>query len=112
MTPIISSGTDPVSRGFEPHQVVAAIEAGFAALCAAVTAVLVTSSFRAARWAERTYGHNVDSGAIEWMMAILFFAPAAVLLAVAALSLWRRWRIRLWLQGLVAACLVGLFWAF
>src|SRR5690348_3560223 len=111
MAPINNAGTDPMSRRLEPHRVVAVLEAALAALCAAIAAFLISSSLRAAHWAERTYGHNVDAGAIEWLAAILLFAPAAVLLAVASWSLWRQWRSRWWLQGLVAACLAGLFWS-
>ena len=62
-------------------------------------------SQRAAEYAVRTYGHNIDSGAIEFLIGIFFFLPAALLFTLAGTSFWRGWRVRWILQAVAIAWL-------
>jgi hypothetical protein len=55
---------------------------------------LLWLSNEAAADAVRRYGHNVDSGALEFVAAVLYLAPVALLFSSAAITLWRGWRIR------------------
>jgi hypothetical protein len=88
----------------------------FAALAFSVAALamfaagiwLVIEANAAAADAAHRYGHNVDSGALEFFVAIVYCVPAALLLAVAALSLWRQWRLRLLAQIAAILWVVGL----
>ena len=50
------------------------------------------ASYQAAADAVQRYGYNVDSGAIEAMVGIIYFAPVAILFALAAFAQWRSWR--------------------
>jgi hypothetical protein len=68
---------------------------------------LIHASSRAAAEAIRLYGHNVDSGAIEGITATLYCAPNAVFFAIAAVAMWRGWRIRWFAQGLAILWLIG-----
>jgi hypothetical protein len=98
-----------VVRSSRFYAIVATVEAVCALLSGALTIWLILSSIRAAQWAERTYGHNVDSGALEWGVAIFVLAPLTLALALASWSLWRRWRARWWLQGgVVLVCVAAL----
>jgi hypothetical protein len=54
----------------------------------------------AAATAVREYGHNVDSGAIEPVVAALYCGPAAAAFSVAAVSLYYGWRIKWYLHWL------------
>lgn len=45
--------------------------------------------------------HNVDVGAIAEAGAVLFMLPAALLLGLAGLALWKNWRVG-WLIQMVA----------
>jgi hypothetical protein len=79
------------------------------AFSSALFAALVPLSYReaglAAAEAVHLYGHNVDSGAYLIVIAIVFFAPAAVLFGLASVALFRRrrhsqvlhWSAWLWL---------------
>ncbi len=73
---------------------VAFVDGGLALICAVLCGWLVHVSNEAAADAVRRYGHNVDSGAMEWIGAVVFCAPVALLFSLAAVSLWRGWRIR------------------
>jgi hypothetical protein len=73
---------------------VAFLDGGLALICAALCGWLVRVSNEAAAEAIRRYGHNVDSGALEWIAAVVYCAPVALLFSLAAVSLWRGWRIR------------------
>ena len=64
-----------------------------AALLAAVGIFVVITAGRAP--------HNVDMGAIAEAGAILFMLPAASLLGLAGLALWRNWRIAWLIQVVV-----------
>jgi len=94
-----------------PQRIVAALESVFAVICFVLATLLIVASYNAARMAERAYGHNVDSGAIAWFVAIAILIPLGTLLMLAAWSLWGRWRIRWWVQGGVGLGIVGLFYA-
>jgi Na+/H+-dicarboxylate symporter len=48
----------------------------------------------AAAEAVRRYGRNVDSGALAWAAAVIYFGPVALLFAIAATALKQGWRIR------------------
>lgn len=45
-------------------------------------------------------GHNVDSGAVESLVAGIYCAPVAVAFGVAAAALYRGWRIKWYLHWL------------
>jgi len=47
---------------------------------------------QAAEEAVRLYGRNVDSGALEHSISVIYFAPSALLLALASISILCRWR--------------------
>jgi hypothetical protein len=72
---------------------VAWVDGGFALMYAALFGCLVHASNKAAADTVRRYGYNVDSGALELMGAVVYSAPVALLFGLAAVSLWRRWRI-------------------
>jgi hypothetical protein len=46
-----------------------------------------------AQQAVASYGHNVDSGALEWAVALFYLGPASLLFALASVAGWRGWRI-------------------
>lgn len=56
--------------------------------------------------AARRHGMNVDSGAIEYAVALVCIAPAAMLFALASCSSFRMWRIRWFAHWLAVACLL------
>jgi hypothetical protein len=89
---------------------VAWIDGGFALMYAALFGCLVHASNEAAADAVRRYGHNVDSGALESMAAVVYSAPVALLFGLAAVSLSRGWRIRWYAHWFaVAGAVVPLF---
>ena len=55
--------------------------------------------------AVREYGQNVDSGAIICLLVICFVAPNALLTALSALMMFRRWPGRWFVQALAGLCL-------
>jgi hypothetical protein len=61
-------------------------------------------SNEAAADAVRRYGRNVDSGALEYVAAIVYFMPNAIGFAVASVAMGQRWVIRWPAQG------VAIFW--
>jgi hypothetical protein len=73
---------------------VAFVDGGLALICVTLCGWLVRVSNEAAADAVRRYGYNVDSGALEWIAAVVYCAPVALLFSLAAVSLWRGWRIR------------------
>jgi hypothetical protein len=89
---------------------VAWVNIAIALLYAGVFAWLLHASHEAAADAVRRYGHNVDSGALEYIAAVLYFAPVALLFGSAAVCLWRGWRIRWYAAGVaIAGAVVPLF---
>ena len=68
------------------------IDAAFAVLFATAFAWLFHVSVEAAESATTRYGHNVDSGALEFAFASLYLGPMAVLFASASVAIWRGWR--------------------
>jgi hypothetical protein len=52
------------------------------------------------------YGHNVDSGAIEGLVASVYFAPLVVLFLIASIAMWRGIRERWWAQGIALVWLI------
>ena len=54
------------------------------------------------------YGHNVDSGAIQWMLAVGCLGPLAFLFALASLALARNWRIGAYVHGLAVLAVVAI----
>jgi hypothetical protein len=73
-------------------------------ICAASFVALAGWLFYASRIAAaaavREYGHNVDSGAIESVVAGLYCGPVAVAFCVAAVALYHGWRIKWYLHWL------------
>ena len=73
-------------------------------LCASTLVVLAGWLFHASKSAAaaaiRDYGHNVDSGAIESMVAGIYCAPVAVAFGVAAAAFYCDWRIKWYLHWL------------
>jgi hypothetical protein len=57
----------------------------------------------AAEEAVRLYGRNVDSGALESAVAVLYCAPAAIAFTVASIAVFRGWRFHKVLHGLAWA---------
>jgi hypothetical protein len=47
-------------------------------------------------------GYGPGNEVMEWITVALYFAPNAVLYAIAWLSMWRRWSLR-WLAQVLAA---------
>jgi hypothetical protein len=83
------------------------IDAGFSLFLALLAAGLIYLSFGAAEESVRKYGRNVDSGALEWTIAVLYCLPVALLFALAAVSFWRRWRIARYVHWFAVVCAVG-----
>ena len=78
-------------------------------------AILHFRGQREAADAVSRYGHNVDSGAVERILAILYCAPNALMLTVTGIAMHRQWRVRWWLQGfaiLAVVCPVFLIFTF
>ncbi|GAB3091391.1 hypothetical protein GCM10027159_05110 [Lysobacter terrae] len=48
----------------------------------------------AAEEAVREYGRNVDSGVLLSIIARWYFAPAAIIFAIASIAMFRAWRFR------------------
>jgi cell division protein FtsW (lipid II flippase) len=87
---------------------IARIDLGVAICLAALSLFLIYAADSAAADAVRKYGRNVDSGALEWMAAVLYVAPLALLFGFASLALWRQWRIARYAHWLAIAALVAL----
>jgi hypothetical protein len=83
------------------------------ALINAIVAIVLTGlavwalyvSIAAADDAVRRYGENVDSGAIEGMVATIYLGPCALLFAMSALAVWKMWRPRWFIQAIALAWL-------
>ena len=78
---------------FRLKRAIAWLDLILAALLAAVGIFVVITANQAP--------HNVDAGAIAEAGAVLFMLPAASLLGLAGLALWKDWRIG-WLIQMVA----------
>ena len=65
-----------------------------AVLAAALFAWCLSTARAAVEEAVRTYGYNIDSGALLWVAAIYYFLPVALLFALAAVFLHRHWRFQ------------------
>lgn len=61
---------------------------------------------KAAGEAVRTYGHNVDSGALIILLGIVYLVPASILLALAGAAFWKSWRIKWFVEVIAVAWLV------
>jgi hypothetical protein len=68
-----------------------AILAGILVLAAAG---LFVQSNREAEEAVRRYGHNVDSGAISYLVSTFFLMPSALAFGLTAIAMLRGWKIR------------------
>jgi hypothetical protein len=88
----------------------------------ALAAILMTAAglwlmhlaYEAAAEVVRLDGKNIDSGAILSVIALFYFFPNAVLWALAALSMWKRWdpRERWVVLGIAAFfTIVPVLWA-
>ena len=86
----------------------ARIDFWFAVGLAVLSLLLIYAGNRAAADAVRRYGYNVDSGALEWMVAIVYLAPLALLFGFASLALSRRWWIGKYAHWLAVAAVVTL----
>jgi hypothetical protein len=84
----------------QPKLTKAWIDAAAAAAFVGMFALLLNGSRVAAEEAVRLYGHNVDSGAYEYIAAVLYFAPGAILFVLAAVALFSRWRAARFLHGI------------
>ena len=82
---------------------VAWIDIALAFVYTAVFAGLLHAAQEAAADAVRRYGRNVDSGALEYLAAVIYFAPVALLFGLAALCLWRGWRVRWYVHWIAVA---------
>lgn len=89
--------------------------AWFDAALATVTGLLslwlIYSSYDQAALEKAAIGHAVDAGAIAYAAAVVYCIPSAVLFGIAALSLFRNWRLGWALQilavGWVAVAIGG-----
>ena len=86
-----------------PSRMVAWIDTALAFVFTGVFAWLLHASHEAAADAVRRYGHNVDSGALAAIAAVIYFAPVALLFGSAAVCLWRGSRIRWYVHWLAVA---------
>jgi hypothetical protein len=86
------------------NRILAFVNGLLALLVAMAVAWSIRSAQLAAEEAIRTYGYNVDSGAILWFFAYLI-APAAITFGIAAVGFWYRLRIR-WVLQLAAVAWV------
>ncbi|BCT93586.1 hypothetical protein LYSHEL_26110 [Lysobacter helvus] len=82
----------------QPKRTRAWIDTAAAIVFTCMGALLLNASRVAAADAVRRYGRNVDSGALESMAALVYFAPGTILFALAAVALFRRWRGARWLH--------------
>ena len=84
----------------QPRSTEAWIDAAAAMAFVGIFALLLNGSRIAAEEAVRLYGHNVDSGAYEYIAAVLYFAPGSILFGLAAIALFSRWRAARFLHGI------------
>ena len=70
--------------------------------------LLYCSAIGAATGCARKYGHNVDCGAYEWLAAVFYFGPLTLIVAVAALALWRAWPLCWLAHWLAIASIIAL----
>ena len=70
------------------------MDLGIAILFVVLSAWSIHVADAAAAEAVRNYGYNIDSGALAWVTAFFYLAPTALLFGVAALCIWREWRIK------------------
>jgi hypothetical protein len=54
----------------------------------------------------RTYGHNIDSGVGEFIVAVYYLAPIAVFFAVAGIGLLKYWRLRWYIHWAAVAAII------
>ena len=83
---------------------VAWLDAGLATMFALLGVWLVYMADKDAAAAIREHGQNVDAGAIQFLIAVVYCAPLAVAFALASWSLFSNWRIR-WLAHWVTVVL-------
>jgi uncharacterized membrane protein len=83
---------------------VAWFDAALATMFALLGIWLIHMADKAAEFAVREYGRNVDSGAVLAMIAIAYCAPLAIAFALASWSLFSNWRIR-WFAHWIAVVL-------
>jgi hypothetical protein len=82
-------------------------DAALSALFAAACAWMFWVSRQEAASAVRQYGYNVDSGAPQYALAIVFLMPVTLLFGLAAIagaSEWRLSRYVHWLAIVAAVC--------
>jgi hypothetical protein len=81
-------------------------DALLAALFATASAWMLWVSRVQAASAVRRYGHNVDSGALEYAAVVLFLLPLAILFGAAAIAGAREWRVGRYVHWFAVACAV------
>lgn len=81
-------------------KIIAVVDIIFASAFVALAGWLFYASSVAAATATREFGRNVDSGAIESIAAGDYCIPVAVAFSVAAIAVFRDWRIKWYLQCL------------
>ncbi len=82
------------------------VDAALGALFAMAGAWMYWRSGEAAAVAVRRYGHNLDSGAIEYAVVVVFLLPVALLFGVAAVAGARGWRLGRYLHWLAVVAAI------
>ena len=75
------------------------VDLALAGLLVAASAWLIHLADAAAEDAVRRYGYNVDSGALLYFFVWVYLAPNVAATGFAALSMYRRWRVRWFAQA-------------
>ena len=88
-------------------RIVAWIDAVFSCVFVLLVVLLIYLANQAAADAIRRYGHNVDSGALAYFVAIVYLAPVAVLFAFASCALFLGWVIRWYVHWFAVLCAVA-----
>jgi hypothetical protein len=82
-------------------------DAALSALFVAACAWMFWASKQQAAAAVRQYGYNVDSGALQYAVAIVFLMPVAVLFGAAAFAGAREWRLGRYVHWIAVFAAVG-----
>ena len=81
-------------------------DAALSALFAMASAWMFWVSREQAAGAVRQYGYNVDSGALQYAVAIAFLVPVTVLFSAAAIAGSREWRLGRYMHWLAVAAAI------
>jgi hypothetical protein len=99
----------PAATGYDPAMKVRTwhVDAALCTLFALAGAWMSWVARAAAADAVRRYGHNVDSGVLEYAAAVFFLLPVALLFAAAAIAGARGWRLGRGMHWLAVAAAVA-----